>query len=1183
MTTQKVFSSRALSVNASTYVGEAGRLFYDQPTGTGTAPVLKYSDGITPGGLAIGAGTGGSAFTVTNISYFTNDIGYLTSSTINTYITPSDRISSGTSHLVVTSNNTVTFPTLTTMSDTTASVVFNLADAEIAGLVDFSTTSTDTIAIGTYGNTDTITAPWAVTEFTAAPAISLLVGDIVSGAGYPVPSYIIFVGTFGFSSIVITSTDFSTYPPPALPQAGQTVTIARPVETLAFDIQSPPNTSILINPGSGGNIVMNHDLIPFQDNRQSLGSVLNRWKHLWISGGSIFIKDLTGSVDVALTARDGLLDVLGSAGLRVGEFTLQDNTISITNNARDIIIGSTTATGYVQFNRPVRMVDSANITTFEITRDGLVSIFPKQTISVTESALSIVGNAEGLQQARNFTGTMLQITGQNGISSRVSIDSFGTGAYPIIAGRAARGTVQTPTAIKANDLLFRLSTQGYGDNQYVPSIGRISIEAAEDFANATAGTRIKFQLTPTGTNVIQTSTVIINSYGIDFDGNATSGITFYDQTRQTTAWTGTVDVSLINNFESVGVTSISIGTGLSGSGGPGAASLNNTGVLSVGGTANQVYVNGGTTATTGDITLTLPQDIAPTSNVTFNDITINGNLNLLSTSTILIPNTIEGTILYLGSSVTNVSQLDGGGIQLGNSATQISSILWNRTGNYWDFDGSGILTQTLQATTSTLDNLIVTNGAHFGNSNLVGNYPTAEIQIDSKIDGFSQVVFQNHSSSTYASTDFVATNNIGDDTTHFIDMGINGSNYNTSTWTVNGANDGYLYVDSGNLALGTTDTDIKFFTDGTLAANVRATINSQGLTVVNTATAAKFVGPLTGAVTGDVTGNVSGNAGSVTNGLYSNQTYNNPNWLNTLAGSKITGYVSSATTVVNGVYTTDVGSVSNTMLAGGITNAKLSSSTITLNVSNGITVSQSSPSLGGSTTIGFNTATLVATAVTATSAALAYSLVGGIGVASITTGTGIRVSTSTGAVQVSFANDAGYLTSATVNTYVTPSGVTRLTAGTGIAVSTSTGSVTVTNIGVTSITAGTGTFISTATGNVTVWNNITGSIYGTGNVRTLGSTQTVSIDYNTDSFIHIDNPPGTVTIAFSNYVAGRAVKVIISNNTKQTINLGVLAGNSSIGTTALAGNLQASGQAVIIDYISLDGTSNLNYAAVAWK
>jgi hypothetical protein len=34
-------------------VGEAGRLFYEQTTGTGVAPVLKYSDGSTIGGLPI--------------------------------------------------------------------------------------------------------------------------------------------------------------------------------------------------------------------------------------------------------------------------------------------------------------------------------------------------------------------------------------------------------------------------------------------------------------------------------------------------------------------------------------------------------------------------------------------------------------------------------------------------------------------------------------------------------------------------------------------------------------------------------------------------------------------------------------------------------------------------------------------------------------------------------------------------------------------------------------------------------------------------------------------------------------------------------------------------------------------------------------------------------------------------
>ena len=43
---------------------------------------------------------------------------------------------------------------------------------------------------------------------------------------------------------------------------------------------------------------------------------------------------------------------------------------------------------------------------------------------------------------------------------------------------------------------------------------------------------------------------------------------------------------------------------------------------------------------------------------------------------------------------------------------------------------------------------------------------------------------------------------------------------------------------------------------------------------------------------GNVTGNLTGNADTVTNGVYTNQNYNNPVWLNSLAGSKITGNIS---------------------------------------------------------------------------------------------------------------------------------------------------------------------------------------------------------------------------------------------------------------------------------------------------
>jgi hypothetical protein len=55
--THKVFTSRNNNLDQTTYVGEAGRLFYAQTTGTGHAPTLRYSDGVTVGGLPLSGGS----------------------------------------------------------------------------------------------------------------------------------------------------------------------------------------------------------------------------------------------------------------------------------------------------------------------------------------------------------------------------------------------------------------------------------------------------------------------------------------------------------------------------------------------------------------------------------------------------------------------------------------------------------------------------------------------------------------------------------------------------------------------------------------------------------------------------------------------------------------------------------------------------------------------------------------------------------------------------------------------------------------------------------------------------------------------------------------------------------------------------------------------------------------------
>lgn len=105
-------------------------------------------------------------------------------------------------------------------------------------------------------------------------------------------------------------------------------------------------------------------------------------------------------------------------------------------------------------------------------------------------------------------------------------------------------------------------------------------------------------------------------------------------------------------------------------------------------------------------------------------------------------------------------------------------------------------------------------------------------------NSYVQVAIQNKSTGASSSTDFVATTSDGTDSANYIDMGINGQNYSSASWTISGARDGYLYVNGGDLTLGTDTaaTTVSVHVGGTLAACVVATFNPAGTVSSSTST-----------------------------------------------------------------------------------------------------------------------------------------------------------------------------------------------------------------------------------------------------------------------------------------------------------------------------------------------------------
>jgi len=146
---------------------------------------------------------------------------------------------------------------------------------------------------------------------------------------------------------------------------------------------------------------------------------------------------------------------------------------------------------------------TANAVAFQALDTGLVSIYAPVVAANTGGALNIVGSTSGAYQPIYNAGSMLHITGNDGVSARVTVDSFGTSQQSAFVQRAARGTAAAPTAVQANDIIARITGSGYGNTGYVlgaGNIGTLGIDfvAMETYTTTSAGSALKLYTSPIG-------------------------------------------------------------------------------------------------------------------------------------------------------------------------------------------------------------------------------------------------------------------------------------------------------------------------------------------------------------------------------------------------------------------------------------------------------------------------------------------------------------------------------------------------------------------------------------------------------------------------------------------------------------------------------------------------------------
>ena len=198
---------------------------------------------------------------------------------------------------------------------------------------------------------------------------------------------------------------------------------------------------------------------------------------------------------------------IDSSGLPIsfGNFTANTNILTIINTNEDMVLTTTgnaeiQLVGNIGFYKPNGGgIPDPSAQFFFARDDGQLRILVPAEDPI-EGGVEIIGSSTGNFISPGGPGTMLQLTGNPGLPTRLYMD--GNGEYASFVGRRYNGNVASPTQVLAGQDVLRINataaTNVGGGNVGNVSFAQVRMTALENQTATGQGSSITFTVTPVG-------------------------------------------------------------------------------------------------------------------------------------------------------------------------------------------------------------------------------------------------------------------------------------------------------------------------------------------------------------------------------------------------------------------------------------------------------------------------------------------------------------------------------------------------------------------------------------------------------------------------------------------------------------------------------------------------------------